>query len=71
MPVGIMVFVISAAAHKMKTKQVDVSSSYLHLDLDEPVYAKPTEGVPEMNYIKIWNAMRHYTDLKTRGRHSF
>ncbi|QBM85786.1 Reverse transcriptase RNA-dependent DNA polymerase [Metschnikowia aff. pulcherrima] len=68
LPETVRAFMMVAVARGMKVKQMDVSSAYLHLDLDEPVYVLPPKGVPGVDATKIWKCKKALYGLKNAGR---
>ncbi|QBM90867.1 Reverse transcriptase RNA-dependent DNA polymerase [Metschnikowia aff. pulcherrima] len=59
---------VVAVVIDIKVKQMDVSSAYLHSDLDEPVYVLRPKGVLGVDETKIWKCKKAVYGLETAGR---
>lgn len=68
LPESLRAFVMSAVTADLTVKQMDVSSAYLHAELDEPVYIRPPKGLAGTDENTIWKCTKALYGLKNAGR---
>lgn len=68
LPDSLRAVITAAVIMNMKIYLADVSSAYLHLDLDNPVYVLPPKGVQGVDASKVWKCKKALYGLRNSGR---
>ncbi|QBM89342.1 Reverse transcriptase RNA-dependent DNA polymerase [Metschnikowia aff. pulcherrima] len=68
LPDSLRALITAAVIKNMKIKQMDVSSAYLHLPIDDPVFVLPPRGVEGVDSNKVWKCKKALYGLRNSGR---